>query len=234
MPPKRNPGPFLSSFYISDAEIERTAHDRLVALGLMPDSPAAVAVERYCELRWRFTEDYRDLPPGVLGCAAFSESGIKGIGISRTLAEDSSRIGVVRTRSTLAHEIGHGELHSAAYAAKLRYDREQGERFGATPDETANILCREDQINRPRREEWWEIQANQFMVALLMPPHLLRKVVEGWMPPGNDYRPPPCPLEDRIASIFEVGKQMARIAGDKVLAQIQEERARVKSCQEPE
>jgi len=63
------------------------------------------------------------------------------------------------------------------------------------------------------------------MVALLLPPHLLRQVVEDWMPnhPNRGFRPAICPLDDRIAHVFEVGLQMARIAGEKVLEQIRQE-----------
>jgi hypothetical protein len=107
---KRNPGPFLKSFFIPDSKIEATAKLQLESLKLMPSAPGPVAVEKYCERRWGFPEDYLVLDHGVLGCAAFSENGIEAIAISRELGDDTSRIGIVRTRSTLAHEIGHGEL----------------------------------------------------------------------------------------------------------------------------
>jgi hypothetical protein len=229
---KRNPGPFLKSFFISDLQIETTAKLRLEELNLMPSVPGPVAVEKYCDRRWGFPEDYADLPPGVLGCAGFSEGGLASIAISRDLCEDTSRVGIVRTRSTTAHEIGHGELHSDAFAAKLRHDRLQGDLFGGTGNGRAQILCRDEQIRRPRSEEWWEIQANRFMVALLLPKHLLREVVEAWNPnkPGGKFCPPTSMLEDHVASIFEVSKEMARIASYSMLDAIREEQRQLKAA----
>ena len=231
MTPKRNPGPFLKSFFIPDSQIETTVKLRLESLKLMPSTPRPVAVDKYCDRRWGFPEDYIDLPPGVLGCAGFSESGLASIAISRELGDDTSRIGLVRTRSTLAHEIGHGELHSEAYAAKLRHDRLQGDLFGVAADEETKILCRDEQIRRPRSEEWWEIQANRFMVALLLPKHLLREVVEDWMPNKRDGRfyPPTNFLEDEVASIFQVSKEMSRIAADAMCKTIAAERQQLKA-----
>jgi hypothetical protein len=225
MSQKRSPGPFLKSFFISDSQIEATAKLQLESLKLMPSAPGPVAVEKYCDRRWGFPEDYIDLPPGVLGCAGFSESGLASIAISRDLCEDTSRIGLVRTRSTTAHEIGHGELHCDAFAAKLRHDRLQGDLFGGVGDGCSQILCRDEQIRRPRSEEWWEFQANRFMVAVLLPKHLLRIVVEDWMPNklGRSYRPPTSILEDDVADIFRVSREMARIASCSILDMIRKE-----------
>ena len=216
MTQKRNSGPFLKSFYISNQKIEALAKNRLESLHLMPSSPSPVQIEKYCERRWHFAEDYRELEQGILGCASFSENGVVDIAVSRDLCEDTSRIGIVRTRSTLAHEIGHGELHADAYAAKIRYDRDQGELFSQAPkDETIKIACREGQIHSANSYEWWETQANRYMVAVLLPKHLLREAVENWILHKKNarFRPILQTFEDEIAAIFEVSKEMARIAG---------------------
>jgi hypothetical protein len=233
MAKRRNPGPFLDSFFISDQEIADIAKTRLQSLGLMPSSPEAVPIERYCDKRWSFPEDYADLPPGILGRAAFSETGLSCIEISRELSEDESRVGIVRTRSTLAHEIGHGELHAEAFAKKLRHDRLQGNLFADAADCSPKdeFLCRDQQIRSPRSEEWWEIQANRYMVALLLPKHLLREAVENWMPHKKNGRFHPITrmLDDEIAGIFNVGKEMARIAGEAMQAEIMRERQQLRA-----
>jgi Zn-dependent peptidase ImmA (M78 family) len=222
----RNPGPFLKSFFLSDKHIERTAEEKLTSLGLMPAAPGPVPIERYCEKRWGFTEDYIDLQPGVLGQAVFSEDGLVSILVSRSLGDDSSAIGVIRTRSTTAHEIGHGELHEEAFTAKIIHDNAQGDFFKKPTVSTSRLAtaCREDQIFGSNKNEWWESQANKFMAALLMPPTLLRQVFDEWNKENPPEEWPPIePLEARIANTFKVSQQMARIAAER-LWKIQDKR----------
>ena len=226
----RNPGPFLKRFFIPDQKIETTAKRSLEFLDLMPSSPGPVKIEKYCERRWKFTEDYIALEPGVLGKAAFTENGIDKILVSSDLAEDTSRIGIVRSRSTLAHEIGHGELHADAFAEKIRSDcmhRNMFDEFSQTNE--IKIACREEQIHRPRTDEWWEIQANRFMVAVLLPKHLLREVVESRMPRKRigAFRPIITSLQDEIADTFEVSRVMAGIAGEAMVKTILDERRQI-------
>ena len=116
----------------------------------------------------------------------------------------------------MAHEIGHGELHADAYAAKICYDRDQGGLFSQAPkNEIIKIACREGQIHSANSYEWWETQANRYMVAVLLPKHLLREAVENWIlhKKNDPFRPITHTFEDEIAVIFEVSKEMARIAG---------------------
>jgi hypothetical protein len=214
----RNPGPFLESFFIPDARIERLAQEKLVSLGLMPQSPGPVPIERYCDKRWGLPEDYVDLPAGVMGRAVFSEAGLDRIEISRELSEDSSSIGIIRTRSTLIHEIGHGELHAEKFAEKIRHDNRHGDLFGQVlpAQEKMDILCREEQMRRPGRDEWWEVQANKFMAAALMPKHLLRQVIDEW----RSKKPSFWPLEIVVSDTFNVSQQMAGIATNSMLEAI--------------
>jgi hypothetical protein len=226
----RNPGPFLRRFFIPEQKIEAIAKRSLEFLDLMPSSPGPVKIEKYCERRWKFTEDYRELETGVLGQAAFTENGVVEITVSSDLAEDTSRAGLVRSRSTLAHEIGHGELHAIAFAEKIRHDRVHKNIFDQCSETDAiKIACRGRQIQGPRSDEWWEIQANLFMVAVLLPKHLLRQVVEDWMPQKRDgsFRPPTYLLDEEIAEIFEVSREMGRIAGDKMRQLIVDERNQI-------
>jgi hypothetical protein len=213
----RHPGPFLEYFFIPYKSIKKIANTQLESLGLMPTTPSPVKIEKYCERQWGFTEDYTDLDPGILGCAGFSENGIEMIGISRELAEDDTRIGRVRTRSTLAHEIGHGELHSKPFAEKILHDKNQGDLFNDAPTKQ-KILCRESQIIKPSVDEWWETQVNYYMAEILLPHHLLREVVEHHMHKqiGNVFKPSNTIIEHEVADIFEVSREMARIAAGKM------------------
>ena len=214
MASKHGPGPFLEYFFIPEARIHRIACDNLVSLGLMPDTPGPVPIERYCDKRWGFPEDYAPLPKGVLGKAKFSEDGLVMIEINRELADNSSELGLIRTRSTLAHEIGHGELHSGRYADKIRHERLQGDLFEApmAARKTIATACREEQIFRVNRDEWWEIQANKFMAAILMPKHLLRQVFDECKANGIPGDWPLWELEYDIAGTFKVSQKMAEIA----------------------
>lgn len=223
MAANKSPGPFLEYFFIPEARIVRLANDRLVSLGLMPSSPGPVPIERYCDLRWGAPEDYIDLPPGVLGRAKFSETGLAVIEISRQLSEDTTKMGNIRTRSTLAHEIGHAELHAEKFAAKVRANKLQGDFFkgpGASAGQV-EIACREDQIFKFSGDEWWEIQANMFMAAILMPKHLLRQVFD--VASARSRVNPFWPVEFGVAEAFKVSQRMAEIAVRSIREQILKE-----------
>lgn len=71
-----------------------------------------------------------------------------------------------RRRFSIAHEIGHIRLHSK------QVDLETPPIPGLFGDYSAPHVCRID--NR----EWWEVEANKFAAALLMPVYLLRVEVE--------------------------------------------------------
>jgi len=215
MASNHGPGPFLEYFFIPEPRIHRIACETLVSLDLMPDSPGPVRIERYCEKRWGKTEDYVELPKDVLGKATFTEGGLAKIEVNRDLCEHSSELANIRTRSTLAHEIGHGELHSDRFADKLRHERLHGGACDASMAATRTIetVCRKEQIFRYQKDEWWEIQANKFMAAVLMPKHLLRQVFDDWNAeyPPEDW-PPLFTLEEVIADTFTVSQTMAGIA----------------------
>jgi hypothetical protein len=236
---QRNSGPFLEYFYIPEKRIERQAEERLTTLGLMPSSPGPVAVEKYCDRRWGFAEDYVDLPKGILGKAEFSENGLESIHVSRAL-DDSSPMGIIRTRSTIAHEIGHGELHEEKFIAKLIHDHAQGDLFlkptaSLTSANRVATVCRENQIFGYNKDEWWEIQANKFMAALLMPPSLLRQVFEEWNEefPREEW-PPIYSLDYVIADTFKVSQQMARIAANRLWERQAKEAGSAKFAAQPD
>lgn len=95
--------------------------------------------------------------------------------LDKRLIEINSADSPGRQRFSIAHEIGHIRLHSK------QVDLETPPIPGLFGDYSAPHVCRID--NR----EWWEVEANKFAAALLMPVYLLRAEVkrerlhfEGW------------------------------------------------------
>jgi len=105
-------------------------------------------------------------------------------------------------------------LHSGRYADKIRHERLQGDLFEApmAARKTIATACREEQIFRVNRDEWWEIQANKFMAAILMPKHLLRQVFDECKANEIPGDWPLWALEYDIAGTFKVSQKMAEIA----------------------
>ena len=223
----RNTGPFLRNEFIPDKRIARIAVEQLVACRLLPATPGPIAIEKFCDRKWGFPEDYKALGRDVMGRASFTYNGFEGIEINVSLFEDSSRTGTRRVRSTLAHEIGHGILHEGLFVEKLLFDRNQGLLFGNVERTTpVAIACRNSDIfGKPKRTDWWEIQANKFMAALLLPTPLFLQIAEA---PLADYDESVATPKDRVtryygtidrlSEVFNVSREMAGIAVDNYLA----------------
>ncbi len=95
-----------------------------------------------------------DLGEGVSGLLAIQE-GVGTIGINRTEAQ-------VRVRYTIAHEIGHFDLH-----------RDKSDLFVDN-----HLIYRSVNSGDTPEKQQMEQEANFFASALLMPSNLLRKEVE--------------------------------------------------------
>lgn len=223
----RSPGIFLKTEFIPDKRIERRALDELRSAGLLPDTPGPVAIDRFCDMKWGRPESYEEMRPGVLGCAAFTVRGFDHIAISAELERDYSQTGRRRVRSTMAHEIGHALLHERLFVEKLMFDQNQGLLFGemerrpaGKPARETRIVCRDTDIfgGRAAPSPWYEIQANKFMAAALLPKPLFYQVVEPFL---LRYDPATSRLNDKIryqgkieevSDTFDVSREMARIA----------------------
>jgi hypothetical protein len=221
---RTNNGPFARNLYIPPAKFESIARRALEEVGLMPDSPSEVRIERFLEKKWDMTEDYVELPEDVLGQAAFDESGLHHIELNRALAEDESQPAQRRLRSTLAHEIGHGLVHAPLWAEVFRL-RKEGTLIPIPENLQQSFTefgfsCRSQSIEScatKRGEfEWWEYQANQIMATMLLPWHLVMEV-------ANNYRKDLCSpdknsrdgimyhLKYDLADVFNVNPAMAQI-----------------------
>ncbi len=220
-------GPFLRNEFIPDKRIVRIALEQLTACRLLPEAPGPVAVEKFCDRKWGVPEDYQALESDVMGLTSFTYKGLDRIVINTVLEADSSTTGRRRMRSTLAHEVGHAVLHEDLFVEKLVFERNQGELFGEMNRHAPSaIVCRNTDIfGAPKKTQWWEIQANKFMAALLLPEPLFLQVVA---PPLSSYDETKASPHDRvtryyrtidtISDTFNVSREMARIAVDNYLS----------------
>ena len=211
-------GPFSERPYFTHEEIDQLSIEELQAVGLYPNTPSPVRIERFIEKRFRLSPIYEDLPDDVLGYTRFGEDGVQAIVVSKALSEEGTRVSEYRLSTTLGHEAGHGLLHSYLFALSA----ESQPLFNDDDVNPTKILCRNQGVLVPatkRRYDgrWWEYQANQCMSALLLPRALVVESVrpfvriEGMMeiavlPEGHREQ-----AVRHVAEIFEVNPVVARI-----------------------
>lgn len=165
-------GPFPERPYFTDEEIETICMDELAAVGLLPDKPEPVRIDRFIEKRFGVCPEYEDLGDGILGMTQFGANGVARIIVARSLAEESTEVADRQIRSTLAHEGGHGLLHAPMFVGN-----DQQNLFGDLSDPVKpKVLCRTRTIDSKTKSysgEWWEYQANRIIGGLLMPKDLV-------------------------------------------------------------
>ncbi len=173
---RSNSGPFVERPYYTLDEIERICSDALKKVGLYPDNPEPIRIDRFIEKRFGVTPEYKYLGQGVLGMAKFGKNGVQGIIVSQALDEESSVTNDRRIRSTLAHEGGHGLLHTHLFA--FASDRLL---FGENTPTGPVVLCRDTPDSAKYSGQWWEFQANKAIGSLLLPRTLVIKALEKYM-----------------------------------------------------
>jgi len=215
-------GPFLERPFYTKTDVERICDDELKKYGHFPSTPEPVRIDRFVEKRFGLSVKYETLPVGVLGFTCFGRSGVVSIHISGVLAEDDTRSAERRINSTLAHEAGHGFLHSHLFAfAEGRLSL-----FDGDPDVTSmKILCREPEAkagSRPYDGRWWEVQANMVIGPLLMPRSLVKKAIQPFVQKQGllgiddvDARMREDAIS-RLAEVFNVNPVVARIRLDDI------------------
>jgi len=171
-------GPFTEQPYYKLEDIERICTDELQGVNLYPTKPEPVRIDRFIEKRFHVSPIYEDLPSGLLGFTKFGPKGVEEIVISKTLAEEGTRVAERRINTTLAHEAGHGLLHAHLFALGVESRSLFGD--GLDPHEP-KVLCRNDAVpgvgtfKQMRYDgRWWEYQANRAIGALLLPRPLLQ------------------------------------------------------------
>ena len=115
---KAKAGPFAERPFYTDSDVEIICSDELSKLGLLPDQPQPIRVDRFIEKRF-VRPSYEDLGEGILGLTKFSEKGVAEIVVSVRLDADGDKVSERRIRTTLAHEAGHGLLHTHLFALEF-------------------------------------------------------------------------------------------------------------------
>jgi Zn-dependent peptidase ImmA (M78 family) len=215
----RSSGPFPRSIFIPDARIERTCTDALIASGLLPSEPSPIRIDRFIEKQFTVEVGYIDLKKrfgvGVMGACQFSRVGqVHQIFVDLAIGEDDSQLGERRHRSTLAHEAGHGLLHGELFAEKFRADEEVASFGILNADDCESVFaegfsCRG--LGDPgggRKNEWWEIQANKAMAALLLPKNLVVTHMRSFL--NTPAKPTLRETCGSVADVFNVSVTMAR------------------------
>jgi len=213
---RANAGPFRERPYYQLNEVEKMCMDELRGVGLYPETPSPIRIERFLENRFKVTPTYDDLPAGVLGYTIFGEKGVHKIVIARALDAEGTQQAERRIRTTMAHEGGHGLLHTHLFAFS------EALLFGE-PDETGKpkVLCRDELKHSGRTGtarydgRWWEYQANMAMSALLMPRPLVQQAIAPFL--LTDRLLPSLAKESRsdvvlkLSEVFDVNPAAARI-----------------------
>jgi hypothetical protein len=193
---KAKSGPFAERPYYTDGDVESICSDELSKLGFLPDKPQPIRVDRFIEKRF-VAPSYEDLGEGILGLTKFSEKGVAEIIVSVRLDAEGDKVSERRIRTTLAHEGGHGLLHTHLFA--LEFAKQP--LFGDFSDpKKPKVLCRDDKVPGVQYGgEWWEFQANKAMGCLLMPKHLVDLAIGPYTTQGGLG----------INSLDQTGKQKA-------------------------
>jgi hypothetical protein len=177
-------GNFEERPYYTNKDIETLCTDELNKVSLLPSIPSAIRVDRFIEKRFKIIPSYEDLPEWILGVIEFDEKGVRKIAISKSLDAKESKSSERRVNTTLAHEAGHGLLHTHLFVLRekstslLRAENTSG----------SKILCRGDSIKgvpgyRERKSDgWWlEHQANMVIGPMLLPKSLVRISLEPFL-----------------------------------------------------
>jgi hypothetical protein len=200
--------------YLSKEEIERICVDELHALNLLPSSPEPIRIDRFIEKRF-VTPSYEELEEGILGFTQFGKSGVQAIIVNSRIDEQNTKGASRRVRTTLAHEGGHGLLHTHLFALSTK----QNPLFegGQT---SPKVLCRDENDandQKKYRGKWWEYQANRAIGSLLLPKHLTKQVVHpflvsfGHMGMKALSEPRRGEAEAELSEAFDVNPVVARI-----------------------
>lgn len=209
--------------WFESGEIEQIMESELRRAAMLPTVDAQVVdMERFVERHLRAAlNQYAELDASVLGLTEFFEGKPPRISINKDLTgaavdDEDSPLGIRgRWRATLAHEAAHVLLHRSLY--EFAVGNLSLFATNSNPPATKQLhRCLKRDLSFRVVPDWREVQANQGMAALLMPKSLFSKVVRKEIEssyPGQDK----IPSEDdervakRIAPLFEVSKQAARI-----------------------
>jgi hypothetical protein len=168
-------GPFPIRILYETREIDEICLDALRQAKLLPSEPKPIQIDLFLERYFGVVVDYRDLGEGIMGSTVFNSSGaVTGFIIAPWIEEEGTPTAERRVRSTLAHEGGHGLLHSKLFIAD-----QTGDLFGqsSASHRPRDFLCRSSATVPKYDGLWWEWQANRAIGGLLLPRPLVQKLV---------------------------------------------------------
>jgi hypothetical protein len=181
----------------------------LSKLDLLPNQPQPIRIDRFIEKRF-VTPTYEDLGEGILGLTRFSKDGVSEIVVSSRLDAEGSSVSERRIRTTLAHEGGHGLLHTYLFVL----GSQKRSLFGDFSDPNKpKVMCRDKQYSG----QWWEVQANMAMGSLLMPGRLVEVSIEPYLTEQGLLGIKTLKSSDKwkaeqyLADVFDVNPVVARI-----------------------
>lgn len=213
---KRNiPGSAIKQvLYFRDTEIDKMCTEALKKSGFMPTDPGPIDIETFVESYFETSLDFAtEVDKGVLGWTFFtSDGGIRLVGVSPSLANDTSEMGTRRCRATVAHEAGHCLMHPILFMEDNTKSLVENLDFHQN-----RILCRKDDFTGRYDGRWWEVQANKAIGALLLPRPLVCQSVTDFLAPAGSLGIETIPEERRVDAIqhvadtFEVNLTPARI-----------------------
>ena len=212
-------GPFAERPYYKDEEIEKTCEDELRAVGLFPNAPSPIRIDRFIEKRFGVTPRYVELEHDVLGFTVFGAKGVQDVIVAQALDVEGTKAAERRIRTTLAHEAGHGLLHAHLFCL------DSGTRplFGDFSDpQRPKVLCRDVPVTpgfkgRGYDGRWWEFQANRTIGPLLLPRSLVQAALEPFLVErgslGAKGLDPSCRNQaiEALADLFDVNGAAVKI-----------------------
>jgi hypothetical protein len=215
---RTNSGPFKERPFYPDADVEAICTDELSKLNLLPSRPQPIRVDRFIEKRF-VTPTYEDLGEGILGLTRFSKDGVSQVIVSTRLDAEGSSVSERRVRTTLAHEGGHGLLHTHLFVLGCQKES----LFGDFSDPSKpKVMCRDKQYSG----QWWEVQANMAMGALLMPRQLVEIAIEPYLTEQGLLGIKTLKSSDKqkaerdLADVFDVNPVVAHIRIDQLFPEV--------------
>jgi hypothetical protein len=213
-------GPFPLRLFYEAKEIDDICLDALRSSKCLPSEPSPIKIDLFLEKYFQVVVAYEELGPGIMGSTVFNAKGaVTGILIAPWIEEEGTPTAERRVRSTLAHEGGHGLLHSKLFIAEQTGDLFT--RHNPAPNTPRNFLCRNSDISPtavaiPKYDgQWWEWQANRAIGGLLLPKPLVRRLVDQFTEKtefGSLLKETlRTKAEAEVAETFEVNPVVARI-----------------------
>jgi len=188
--------PFLSKESIELAASNLlSVFSREQKINLVPPIPVEDILEKHLKLIWEFKDMAKFLgQPDVLGGTWIDDNIVR---IDNSLEEHLGRFSF-----TMAHEIGHWELHRPMLLQKRDRNIKRSE---SNSSELPTFICRSK--SRERAEK----QADIFASRLLMPEHLIRTTAKRLFPEG--FKPPRGLLTTAQFIKGDAEEQMIEIGG---------------------